>query len=119
MDAHPRLTLAQIHFARCPDKFGGMADGWTPPSDALMARLWRGKLCYLRLHGPSGFTGGDYGRAAMAALAARVRAWCAANPHGKAYIFFNNDAAPELALGGKLPACAVCDAYALGEGLSK
>ena len=96
-----------------------MADGWTPPSDALMARLWRGKLCYVRLHGPSGFTCGDYGRAAMAALAARVRAWCAANPHGKAYIFFNNDAAPKLALGGKLPACAVCDAYALGEGLSK
>ena len=93
LEANPRLSLAQIHHARCNEKFGGMADGWYP-SDAVAARLWRGKLSYVRMHGPSGFTRGDYGRQAMRALASRTEAWLAANPHCKSYTFFNNDAAP-------------------------
>ena len=123
VEAHPRLTLAQIHHARCPAKFGQLADGWHP-SDAVASRLWKGKLCYVRPHGTMGFTRGDYGRAAMAILARRMQAFLVANPSAKAYAFFNNDASFGGVAGetpntksGQLSSC-VCDGYALAEALS-
>ena len=118
VEAHPRLTLVQIHHAHCPGKFGQLADGWYP-SDAVASRLWKGKLCYVRPHGTTGFTRGDYGRAKMATLARRMQAFLAANPGAKAYAFFNNDASFTMAgeVPSKLSSC-VCDGYALAEVLS-
>lgn len=110
--AHPRLTLAQIHHQRCNGKFGGLADGWWP-ADNVAARLWKKKVCYVRLHGTAGFCVGDYGRAAMQQVAERMAAYLRANAGCKAYALFNNDAAPH----GQ-PSFAVCDGYALGEALS-
>ena len=118
VEAHPRLTLVQIHHAHCPGKFGQLADGWYP-SDAVASRLWKGKLCYVRPHGTTGFTRGDYGRAKMATLARRMQAFLAANPDARAYAFFNNDASFTMAgeVPSKLSSC-VCDGYALAEALS-
>ena len=121
VEAHPRLTLVQIHHAHCKGKFGQLADGWYP-SDAVASRLWKDKLCYVRPHGTTGFTTGDYGRAKMATLARRMQAFLAANPGAKAYAFFNNDASFTMA--GEVPSkygqpsSCVCDGYALAEALS-
>jgi len=112
IEAHPRLTIAQIHHARCPSKFGHLANGWYP-SDDVALRLWAGKLCYVRPHGTLGFCMGDYGRAAMGMLGLRVRTFLADNPGSNALAFFNNDGSFDAQ-----PSCCVCDGYALAEVLS-
>ena len=105
----------QIHHAHCSERFGHLADGWYP-SDEVASRLWEGKLCYVRPHGTMGLYKGDYGRARMATLARRMRAYLAANPRAKAYAFFNNDAS--FTVGGVQVSSCVCDGCALAEALS-
>ena len=113
---HARAFVrVQIHHANCSDRFGHLADGWYP-SDEVASRLWKGKLCYVRPHGTLGLYKGDYGRARMATLARRMRAYLAANPRAKAYAFFNNDAS--FTVGGVQVSSCVCDGYALAEALS-
>lgn len=117
IEAHPRLTMAQIHHAGCPEKFGQLEEGWHP-SHPIASRLWANKLCYIRPHGTIGFTQGDYGRAAMAELGQRMRAFLAGNPSANALVFFNNDAAI-LLLQQLQPSSCVCDGYALAQALSE
>ena len=105
----------QIHHANCSESFGHLADGWYP-SDEVASRLWQGKLCYVCPHGTLGLYKGDYGRARMATLGRRMRAYLAANPRAKAYAFFNNDAS--FTVGGVQVSSCVCDGYALAEALS-
>jgi len=112
VESHPRLTLAQIHHQGCSAKFGGMEDGWWP-AHRVAERLWRGKLCYVRLHGTIGFCLGDYGRDEMKQLGARMQSYVRADAGTKAYALFNNDGFPS----GQ-PCFAVCDGFALGEALS-
>lgn len=90
-----------------------MASGWHPADD-VAARLWRRKLCFVRLHGTHGFAAGVYGRKEMVKLAARMKAFLEANQGCSAYAFFNNDAVPPAQ---PYSGC-VRDAYALAESLS-
>ena len=66
-----------------------MEDGWWP-ANRIAERLWKGKLCYVRVHGTVGFCRGDYGRHEMQKLGARMQSYVRANAGIKAYALFNN-----------------------------